>query len=76
MSFTCTAHLIIHQWDKEVDGKIVRVKLPKKMKVEVTAEDDGNATIEEIHEAAMDAASDKTGFCILGCSIARIDFQK
>ena len=29
MSFVCTAHLTIHQWDKEVDGKIVRVKLPQ-----------------------------------------------
>jgi hypothetical protein len=74
MSFTCTAHLTIHQWDKESDGKICRVKLPKKMKIEVVAEDDDS--VENIHEMAMDAASDKTGWCILGCSITRIDFQK
>jgi len=75
MSFVCTAHLTIHQWDKEVDGKIVRVKLPKKMKIEVSADDD-NDSVETIHEMAMDAASDETGFCILGCSLTRIDFQK
>jgi len=74
MSFTCTAHITIHQWDKEVDGKNVRIKLPKKMKIEVDAEDDDS--VENIHEAAMDQASDETGFCILGCSITRIDFQK
>ncbi len=74
MSFTCTAYLTIHQWDKEVDGKIVRVKLPKKMKIKVLAED--TDSVEAIHEAAMDAASDETGFCIQGCSLTRINFQK
>lgn len=74
MSFSCIAHLTIHQWDKEVDGKTVRVKLPKKMKMEVES-DDEQVTVEQIHEMAMDAASDQTGFCILGCTLARIDFQ-
>ena len=73
MSYNCKVHLIIHQWDKESDGKQVRVKLPKTMKVEVEAEDDDN--VETIHELAMDQASDETGWCILGCSIKRIDFQ-
>jgi hypothetical protein len=73
MSYDCKVHIIIHQWDKESDGKQVRVKLPKTMKVEVTPEDEDN--VEAIHELAMDKASDITGFCILGCSIKRIDFQ-
>ena len=70
MSYDCTVHLEIHQWD--TDGH--RVKLPKKIKVEVSPEDNDN--VEQIHEQAMDKASDITGWCILGCSIIRIDFQK
>lgn len=69
MSYKCIVHLKIHQWD--TDGK--RVKLPKKMKIEVWPEDDDS--VEAIHEQAMDEASDTTGWCILGCSILRIDFQ-
>lgn len=73
MSFNCKVHLVIHQWDKEVDGAQVRVKLPKTMKVEVEAEDADS--VSQIHEMAMDQASNETGFCILGCSLKRIDFQ-
>ena len=66
MSYECTVHLTIHQWDKEVEGKQVRVKLPKKMKVVVSIED--GSSVDEIHDAAMDKASDETGWCIKGCS--------
>ena len=69
MSYECTVHLIIHQWD--TDGQ--RVKLPKRMKVEVSPEDDDG--LENIHEMAMDKASDATGWCISSCSLKRIDFQ-
>jgi hypothetical protein len=69
MSYACTVHLKIHQWDK--DGK--RVKLPKKMEIEVSPEE--NDSLDAIHEMAMDRASDITGWCILGCSLVRIDFQ-
>jgi hypothetical protein len=71
MSFTCTVHLQIHQWD--TDG--MRVKLPKKMKIPVTIEDEDNVSVSGIHDEAMDKASDITGYCIIGCSLIRIDFQ-
>ena len=74
MSFTCTVHLTIHQWDKESDGKQVRVKLPKKMKLVVSVDDD--TSIDEIHDEAMSKASDETGWCIDLARIDRIQFNK
>jgi hypothetical protein len=69
MSFKCIAHLIIHQWD--TGGE--KVKLPKRMKVEIYPE--GVNSIDNIHELAIEKASDMTGWCILGCSLTRIDLQ-
>ena len=65
------AHLTIHEWDK--DGQ--KVKLPKKMKVEIEIDEGETMTIGQIHEDAMDKASDETGWCILGCTLERIDFK-
>lgn len=62
--------LKVQSWDKECDGKQVRVKLPKEITVGVTIEDDD--VLENIHEYAMDAASDETGFCINSCTMENI----
>jgi hypothetical protein len=66
------AHLTVHQWDKESDGKIVRVKLPKKVKVEI--EVDGSDGYDSILNLALDAASDTYGWCIIGATLTRVDF--
>lgn len=68
MSYECVVHLSIHKWD--TDGE--DVKLPKTVKVDVTVDEDDS--IVEIHQEAMDKASDDVGYCIESCTIKRIDF--
>ena len=71
MNSKVVVHLSIHSWDKEVDGKNVRVKLPKKMKIELEISE--NDSLSDIHETAVDKASGETGFCINSTTLDRID---
>lgn len=68
--YDCTVHLIINKWD--TDGE--KIKLPKKMKLVVSVDDD--TSIDEIHDEAMGKASDETGWCIDSSTIDRIHFNK
>jgi hypothetical protein len=63
------AHLTVSKWD--TDGE--KVKLPKKLKLELEIEDDD--PLDVIHEAAMDKASDEYGWCIDTCYLTRIDIK-
>lgn len=63
-----TAHLTIHEWD--TDGE--KIKLPKKMKLKIDVEN--TDSVGQIHDDAMEAASEETGFLILGSTLDRVDF--
>jgi hypothetical protein len=52
-------------WDKETDGVIQSVNLPKSIEVEAENED-----------SAIDAASDQIGYCIHSASVIAIDYSK
>lgn len=59
------------EWDKEVDGEIQDVDLPSEMIVEI---DDEDAESEEmLYDAALDAVSNATGFCVLNSSIEPLE---
>ena len=64
---TATAHLTV-KWD--TDGE--KVKLPKKVKVEIEIAPTDDIDI--IHEFAMDKASGDYGWCIENCTLDRLDF--
>ena len=64
-----TAHLTINEWD--TDGE--KVKLPKKVKVTLTV--DGEVCFDTILYCALDAASDKYGWCITSGTLTRIDLN-
>lgn len=66
---TATVTLKVQKWDTEGE----KVKLPKTVKVEITF--DRSDAIEEIHEEAMDKASDAVGWCIDSCTIENIKFN-
>lgn len=59
-------HLTVQKWD--TDGQ--RVKLPKKVKVDVVIYPNDN--LESIHDSAISAASDKHGWCIDSCTMDKI----
>jgi hypothetical protein len=61
-----TVELHVQKWN--TDG--AKVKLPKKFKLLIDIEK--NFTIEQIHDAAMDAASDHFGWCINSCTLHAI----
>jgi hypothetical protein len=69
MNSTAIVTLKVQKWD--TDGE--KVKLPKTIKVEIAFVRD-DTTIDEIHEYAMDKASDTTGWCIDSCTIENIKF--
>lgn len=64
---TIKATITVHKWD--TDGQ--RVKLPKK--VTSVLDVDESDTLGEIHEQAMDNASDQLGWCIESCSLTRVE---
>jgi hypothetical protein len=65
---TAIVTIRVQKWD--TDGE--KVKLPKVVKIEI--EYDRDWSIDDMHDEAMEEASDETGWCIASCTIENIKF--
>lgn len=55
------------EWDTEVEGELHEVALPLEMIVAVDSGPDDS--LEQIEDWALDAVSDRTGWCVLSSTI-------
>jgi hypothetical protein len=65
----------VNKWDKEVDGKQVRVRLPNKFIIILEEPRTDVMKMEELYDTVMDVITNKTGFCIHDCKIKQIIFD-